>query len=734
MTESPFKPLGGDVGKKESTNSGQAAKWVPIMPVPDEASTPSEAHYKHGKPSRVHKYKDAQGRLLGFVCRFDSGQGGKFFCPLTYCCHSETGEKSWRWKAWGPLRPLYGLDKLAARPGAPVVICEGEKATDACAKLMPDYVVVTSPNGSKAASKADWTPLSRRKLIIWPDADGPGWRYALDVAVAMMKIDGTETVLEIIKPPQDKPQGWDAADALSEGINEAGVRGLCMKVVPAVEALQKAYSSTASTPSFPVDTDPTGGGGKSESGGRRGAKLRKSLLELVGDCEFWHDSDRRAFATVLIDKHFENMCIDSQEFSIWFSGQCYKHLKEPVGEQAMRDVFNVLKSKAIHDGPCYETFLRIGGRDGRIYLDLGQPDWNLVCVTLDDWQIIEGENCPLKAIRTGHMQALPTPEAGELLEGLLRPFVNVENERDFRLIVAWLVCAFRDVGEYPILSINGEQGSAKSTLAKLIRLLIDPNKATNRAAPREERDLIVAAYNSRVISLDNLSGVPLWLSDALCRMATGGGFSTRALHTDMDEVVVELENPIILNGIPEIAGRPDLADRSIMISLPAISGENRKSKSEFWTEFEEQRPFILGALLDAVSSALRNLPNIKLDKKPRMANAAEWVSAAEAGLGWEAGTHIADMRANRLKIIEASLENEPVAIGIMEMDLPWCGTPSRLHEILLDKVRGGIPKTVNGMGSAITRIKPVMFEGGISIKRLPRGKQRMYSIEQIFDD
>ncbi len=327
------------------------------------------------------------------------------------------------------------------------------------------------------------------------------------------------------------------------------------------------------------------------------------------------------------------------------------------------------------------------------------------------------------------MAPLPLPEGGELLKSQLRPLLNVANECDFRLIVSWLLTAFRDVGEYPILSINGEQGSAKSTLARMVRELIAPNKAANRAAPRDERDLVVAAYNSRVISLDNLSGLPAWLSDALCRMATGGGFSARALHTDMDEVVVDLENPIILNGIPEMAGRPDLVDRSIMISLPLIKDKARKSKAELWRDFEKKRPSILGALLDAISAALRNLPDVTLPSMPRMANAALWVTATESALGWAPGTHAQDLSANRRKAIETSLENEPVAIGIMELVLPWTGTPTALPEKLTGKVPG-IPKTVNALGIALARIKPVLAEVGITIDK-KRGRERSITIRKV---
>lgn len=705
----PFRPLGG-TSKKEPTPSRQAATWVPFPDIPADAKARPLSHYQHGQSSLVHEYRGPNGQLLGFVCRFDDGHGGKVFCPLTWCRNASTGKCDWRWKAWEAPRPLYGLDRLAERPGARVVVCEGEKAADAAGKLLPEYVAVTSPNGSKAAGKADWSPLAGRWVVIWPDADEAGQRYAQDVVAELARLgDGAMRAVPIVRPPMGVLSGWDAADAEREGWTHAKALDLISSA-----ASTDAASSQPSAAGIPDNER------KPDAGGRRSTRLRSSLLELIEDCELWHNQDRHAYASIPVNGHQENMRLGSQGFEIWLAGRCYKRLAEPVGEQAIRDFLRIMEARAIHEGKQHKTFRRVGGAEGRIFLDLGGPDWQIVDIGPNGWHLTI--SCPLKPIRTPHMLALPVPEGGELLEGQLRSFVNVATDRDFRLIVSWLVTSLRDVGEYPILSISGEQGSSKSTLARMLRMLIDPNKATNRAAPKEERDLATAAHNAHIISLDNLSGVPSWLSDALCRIATGGGFAARANYTDLDEIVAHLENPIILNGIPESAGRPDLVDRAILINLPAIPPDKRRSSTALWADFEAKRPFILGGLLDAVSAALRHLPEIKLDRLPRMANAATFVTAAESGLGWETGTHLADLEANRRTAIETSIENEPVAIGIIELTLPWSGTPTQLHEVLAARIPG-IPRTVQGLGIALTRVAPVLAEVGIAVCR-QRGKDR----------
>jgi hypothetical protein len=219
------------------------------------------------------------------------------------------------------------------------------------------------------------------------------------------------------------------------------------------------------------------------------------------------------------------------------------------------------------------------------------------------------------------MQPLPTPAPGGSIE-MLRSFLNLRSKADFVLVVAWALAVLRDRGPYPVLVVSGEQGSTKSTFSAILRALLDPNTAPLRALPREDRDLFIAATNGHVLAFDNVSGLPAWTSDTLCRLATGGGFAVRQLYTDQDEVLFDAARPVILNGIEEIVTRPDLADRALFLTLEPIPEERRRPEAELWASFEIQRPLILGVLLDAIVEGLRRLPKTHLPKLPRMADFA----------------------------------------------------------------------------------------------------------------
>jgi hypothetical protein len=198
----------------------------------------------------------------------------------------------------------------------------------------------------------------------------------------------------------------------------------------------------------------------------------------------------------------------------------------------------------------------------------------------------------------------------------------------------------------PLLAISGEQGSAKTVLSKLLKALIDPNVAPVRSLSREERELMIAANNGYLLAFDNLSGLPSWVSDALCRLATGGSFAVRQLYTDDEEILFEAARPILLNGIEEVVSRPDLGDRAIFLTLAPIREAQRRAEGELWREFQTARPRILGALLDAVAHGLRALGGVQLDQLPRMADFAVWITACEPAL-WPTGTFARAYAANR---------------------------------------------------------------------------------------
>jgi len=181
-------------------------------------------------------------------------------------------------------------------------------------------------------------------------------------------------------------------------------------------------------------------------------------------------------------------------------------------------------------------------------------------------------------------------------------------------------------GPFPLLVPYGQAGSAKSTLGRVLRSLVDPNSIPLVPPPRDSADLDVAAMYSHMLVFDNISKLSQRLSDSFCRLATGGGHAQRQFYTRQRQVRFPYVcRPMIANGVIEFVTAPDLLDRSIIIPMTYI--KTRQTEASLFGGFERVKGRILGAILDRMVTGVRNLPSTKLTKTPRMADFCRWVMA-----------------------------------------------------------------------------------------------------------
>jgi hypothetical protein len=290
-----------------------------------------------------------------------------------------------------------------------------------------------------------------------------------------------------------------------------------------------------------------------------------------------------------------------------------------------------------------------------------------------------------------------------------------------------MLAALRPAGPYPLLALDGEQGSGKSTASRMVRRLVDPNAADVRAAPGNERDLLVAARGSQVLALDNLSFVPEDMADGLCRLATGGGFGERMLYTNGEEYLTYACNSVLLNGINSVLHRGHLADRAIAVTLLPIPDERRRPELEVWTEFEAAAPGVLAALLDGLVVALRRLPEVKLERLPRMADFARLACAAAPAFGWSEEEVLEALEANRAKTDAGVVDADPISIAVTEIadtlgaNGVWQGTATRLLEQISETVRKerrnqkDWPKDATRLSPKLRRLAPALRKSGVEV-------------------
>jgi hypothetical protein len=472
-----------------------------------------------------------------------------------------------------------------------------------------------------------------------------------------------------------------------------------------------------------------------ESGdvGGRGPKQADILIELTQSIDLFHSPDGTGFADLHTNGHRETWPIRSKGFRRWLARRFYDATQGAPSSEALASALNVIEAKAHFDAPEREVCVRVAGLNGRLYLDLGDASWRAVEIDVTGWWVID--NPPVRFRRAAGMQPLPMPVRGGSVEAL-RSFLNLKTDTDFVLVVAWTLACLRDRGPYPVIVLSGEQGSAKSTFSAILRALLDPNTAPLRALPREDRDLFIAASNGYVLAFDNISGLPAWISDTLCRLATGGGFAVRQLYTDQDEVLFDASRPVILNGIEDIVTRPDLADRAILLTLEPIPEESRRPEAELWAAFELECPRILGALLNAVVEGLKRLPETHLPKLPRMADFALWATACETAL-WAAGAFWTAYCGNRDEAVEGVIEADPVAAAVravMAKRTVWTGTASDLLGALAEVTDERVatsktwPDSPRALAGRLRRAATFLRKIGIEIGFAREGRARTRTI------
>jgi energy-coupling factor transporter ATP-binding protein EcfA2 len=471
-----------------------------------------------------------------------------------------------------------------------------------------------------------------------------------------------------------------------------------------------------------------------------GPTIAQMLIDLaLGNSELFHDAGGDCFASVSINGHRETHKLNSREFKDWLAGLLYKKSGRAAGGDKLGEAITVLRAKARYEAEEIDTHVRVAEHDGKIYLDLCDKEWRQVEIGQEGWRLIASIDSPVRFRRAGGMLPLPEPKrGGELCE--LRELLNLpaEDKQIWPLLLAWLVAALKPCNverfPYPLLAVHGEQGSAKSTLCRLLRRLIDPNKADLRATAKDERDLAIAAEHGRILAFDNLTYLNDSLSNALCRLATGGGFATRELFSDEGEVIFDSQRPVILNGIAEVIAKSDLLDRSIFFYLPRIDPKRRKQERVVNRKFAEIQPGVLGALLTAVSSGLKRLKEgVELDELPRMADFAEWAVACEKGLGLEPGEFLNAYKENQIAANGLAIEASPVAQAIISFIKDchfWKGTTGGLKKALdgrleaneeNPKKKHGWPSSPRKLGATLKEIVPNLRRNGLRIEFGERG-------------
>ena len=649
---------------------------------------PHKESWAYGLSASWYKKNNGEWKIL----KSDNGENNKNEKPQT------KGEIEWIEECE---RPLYRFDEIAKALSEKktIYIAEGEKDVETLVEWGFDATCNLMGAGKW---KEEYSKLlSRSKVVVLSDMDKAGLEHSLHVCKDL-KAHGC-TVKCIL--PQDGNK--DITDWKEAGLTK---EQFCT-IVKEAELFDQGKIENK----------------KSEVSSKKKKSVASILVDMVvEETELFNARGSTGivpYTTISVNEHKETYPVKADGvFKDWLSMEFFRKYRKSPSRSSIVDSVSSITGIAKFERTTRNVFIRVGDYNEKIYVDLADEKWRAVEIDENGWRIIDKTPEEFRFVRPFGTEPFPEPQPGGNWQEL-KEILNYGNEENWIMIVSWIVAAFRTRKPFPILNIDGEQGSAKSTASKIVRRLVDPNTNSIRIAPRNEEAITVSARNTWVLAFDNLSGLSQPMSDTLCSIATGAGTSTRKLYTDEEEVFFYGIRPIIINGIEGISSKPDLADRSLSVTLPAIGERQRKTEAEIWAKFNEIQPRILGLIFDAVSMALKNQGKIKFDILPRMADFATWIVAAETSLPWHPGKFLEAIHENRSVVSEFAIEASAVGSTItkfMTSQEEWHGTISQLlsdlNMVYPDAQKNKYwPSSARGLSTSIRKISQDLKRTGIFI-------------------
>jgi len=472
------------------------------------------------------------------------------------------------------------------------------------------------------------------------------------------------------------------------------------------------------------------------------AEILLEIIDGLQDTVLFHDEHKNAYIVLNVGGHQEIFECRGGAMQNWLAHEFWKKTEGgTVNAETIKGVVAVLVGRASFDGPMHELSVRSAWQEDILWYDLTDEKWRAVEIDAHGWQIVE--KTPILFRRYSHVQSQVTPDKSGNASLFLN-YINIKDLQQQLLLMVFLVSCFVPGFPHPILVIFGPQGSAKSTLSKLLRKIIDPSKIEVASMPDTHKELVQTLAHHAFLFFDNVSYISEATSDTLCKAVTGSGFPKRKLYSDDEDIIYSFKRCIGINGINLVSTRSDLLERSLLIGLDRIEPSDRKQEAEIQKNFEHDLPMILGGIFDVLVTAIKLRPGIKIDRIPRMADWTVWGCAIAEALGYKREDFLLAYQANIRSQTEVVLNEHVIAaamISFMESRIEWSGTPTELLSELtthaafrhIDTFDRYWPRVPNILMRRLNELSVNLKEVGITFVSIP-GDVREVVIRKVVRD
>lgn len=461
------------------------------------------------------------------------------------------------------------------------------------------------------------------------------------------------------------------------------------------------------------------------------------MIKLCQDAglRVFRDPTRQVFVSFPHSGHREIWHLDSYEVEAFMAHLYFEKRRRSIPQVALGEAKRELRHIGLFLSTEEPVFLRVASTAKALYVDLCDPYWRCVQLIPGSWKVLD--KSPVNFRRAAGMLALPQPDR-EGHHGLLRNYIHFQTDKDYYLTLAWLTFCYCERGAYPLALIVGEQGTGKSEAAKMLKALVDPSAAPTCTEPDSLRNLAISAENCWVIFWDNLSFLHGWQQDALARVATGGSFRIRKLHTGREEELFHTRRPVIVTSILDVVTQPDLMQRTLHVQLKTLEQTERQALSDLWRAFCQDYALLFGGLLNLtcrILAEMERLPNVPLE---RMGDYHRWLMGMEMAIGLPCGSLTDAYRENLRHGQGIALEQNgllPALVKFLENKIEWVGSAAELlvalHETYSERERGSdFPRSAKSLGRALTRLAPALRDAGYVAERSREEHSRRWTIRR----